>query len=139
MKRDSLDTYDIRPQAMTNYLRYYGMHFNKKLCDFAVSKMFKRNSQGIKEYIIPMEKSKIDELLQKQKIKLENNQLYDYVYVANMCKADFLGSSIKTEDHLALYIKDVIEDHDAYDGLVFNRWYADMCRKGIPIDWEEML
>jgi hypothetical protein len=44
MKRDSLDTYDIRPQAMTNYLRYYGMHFNKKLCDFAVSKMFKRNS-----------------------------------------------------------------------------------------------
>lgn len=139
MKRDSLDQYDVRPAAMTNYLRYNGMHFSKKLCDFAVSKMYKRNAQGQKEYIVPIEKSKIDELLQKQKIKLENNQLYDYVYVANMCKADFLGSSIKTEDHLALYVKDVIEDPDAYDGLVFNRWYADMCRKGVPIDWEEML
>lgn len=139
MKRDSLDQYDVRPAAMTNYLRYNGMHFSKKLCDFAVSKMYKRNASGQKEYIVPIEKSKIDELLQKQKIKLENNQLYDYVYVANMCKADFLGSSIKTEDHLALYVKDVIEDPDAYDGLVFNRWYADMCRKGVPIDWEEML
>jgi hypothetical protein len=56
-----------------------------------------------------------------------------------MCKADFLGSSIKDEEHLALYVKDVIEDVDGYDGLVFNRWYADMVRKGIPIDWEEML
>lgn len=139
MKRDSLDQYDVRPAAMTNYLRYNGMHFSKKLCDFAISKMYKRNASGQKEYIVPIEKSKIDELLQKQKIKLENNQLYDYVYVANMCKADFLGSSIKTEDHLALYVKDVIEDPDAYDGLVFNRWYADMCRKGVPIDWEEML
>lgn len=25
------------------------------------------------------------------------------------------------------------------DGLVFNRWYADMCRQGIPIDWHEFI
>jgi hypothetical protein len=56
-----------------------------------------------------------------------------------MCKADFLGSSIKDERHLALYIKDVIDDVDAEDGLVFNRWYADMSYTGIAIDWEEML
>jgi hypothetical protein len=56
-----------------------------------------------------------------------------------MCKADFLGSSIMDERHLALYIKDVIDDIDATDGLIFNRWYADMCYNGIAIDWEEML
>lgn len=71
--------------------------------------------------------------------KLENNTLYDYVYVANMCKADFLGSSVPDEGHLCKYIKDVIDDVDAYDGIVFNRWYADMCRSGVPIDWEEMI
>jgi hypothetical protein len=27
--------YDIRPKAFENYLRYYGSHFNKKLCEFA--------------------------------------------------------------------------------------------------------
>lgn len=72
-------------------------------------------------------------------IELKENQLYDYVYVANMCKADFLGSSIDDERHLCLYVKDVIDDPDGYDGLVFNRWYADMCRQGIPIDWHEFI
>lgn len=56
-----------------------------------------------------------------------------------MCKADFLGSSITDEKHMALYIKDVIDDEDAYDGIVFNRWYADMCYTGVAIDWEDML
>ena len=56
-----------------------------------------------------------------------------------MCKADFLNSSVPDEKHLAKYVKDVIDDDDAYDGIVFNRWYADMCKKGIVIDWYEML
>lgn len=139
MKRDSLDMYDTRPEAMVNYLRHNGMHFNKKLCCFAVSKMFKRNSNGKKEYIKPITKESLDKLLNHYQINLEENQLYDYVYVANMCKADFLGSSVRTEENLAQYVKDVIDDPDAYDGFIFNRWYADMCRSGIAIDWEEML
>lgn len=36
---------------------------------------------------------------------------------------------------LCLYVKDVIDDVDGYDGIVFNRWHADMCRKGIQVDW----
>lgn len=54
-----------------------------------------------------------------------------------MCKADYLGSSITDEKHLCLYVKDVIDDVDGYDGIVFNRWYADMCRKGVQVDWYE--
>ena len=75
----------------------------------------------------------------EQKSNIKNNQLYDFVYVGNMCKADFLNSSITDEAHLAKYIRDVIDDEDAYDGIVFNRWYADMCYTGIAIDWEDML
>jgi hypothetical protein len=139
MKRESLDLYDTRPYEMIQYLRHNGMHFNRKMCDFAVSKMTKINSNGKQEKITIITKQTLDELLKRYNITLNNNQLYDYVYVANMCKADFLGSSIKDEEHLAHYVKDVIDDDDAYDGIVFNRWYADMCRLGIPIDWEEML
>jgi hypothetical protein len=36
-----------------------------------------------------------------------------------------------------MYVKDVLGDEDKPDGYVFNRWYADMCFMGIPIDWEE--
>lgn len=134
MVRTSLDIYDIRPEAMTAYLRYYGWHFNRKMLEFAVSKMIK-DDQPIK----PLEKDKIDTLLKAHNINLKNNQLYDYIYVANMCKADFMGSSIVDEEHMAKYIQNVIDDEDAYDGIVFNRWYADMCKKGIPIDWEHMI
>jgi len=35
----SLDIYDDRPASMKRYLKYYGKHFNKKLCEYAVRKM----------------------------------------------------------------------------------------------------
>ena len=80
---------------MEVYLSNFGWHFNKKMCEFAVSLMKKLNpSSGKKERIEPISKEKVDELLTRYGIKLENNVLYDYVYVANMGKADFLKSSI---------------------------------------------
>ena len=136
--RESLDSYDILPEDMVNYLRYNGRHFNHKLCDFAVKGMTKVQN-GKEQKIIPITKAQLDNLLNQHNIKLDNDVLYDSVYVANMCKADFLGSSIEDDRHLALYVKDVIDDTDGYNGLVFNRWYADTVRKGIPIDWESML
>lgn len=138
MTNTDLTQYDIKPEGMINYLRYNGPHFNKKLLDFAVSKMTKKVG-NTEQKIIPVVKEKIDTMLKQYGIELKNNQLYDYLYVANMCKADFLGSSIADERHMALYVKDVIDDDDAYDGIVFNRWYADMCRKGIVVNWEEMI
>ena len=78
-------------------------------------------------------------MLSKYNIDIKYNELYDYVYVYNMGNNDFLGSSIPDERHLAMYVKDVIDDEDGYDGIVFNRWYADTVSNGIPIEWEEML
>ena len=138
MQNTDLTQYDIKPEYMINYLRYNGPHFNKKLCEFACSKMTKKvGSRQVP--IVKFSKEEVDQLLKQWGIELVNNQLYDYVFVANMCKADFLGSSIINNEQLAKYVKDVIDDDDAYDGIVFNRWYADMCRKGIVIDWEEMI
>ena len=126
-----LDFYDDRPTSMKRYLKYYGEHFNKKLCDFAVNKM--------KHGKNPVSKEKIDDILAKYSINLEHNELYDYVFVYNMGNNDYMGSSIIDEKHLAMYVKDVIDDKDGYDGIVFNRWYADTVVQGIPIEWEEML
>lgn len=89
--------------------------------------------------IIPLTKDEVDRLLSSNGIVVKGGQLYDTVFVANMCKADFLGSSVPDAQHQAKYVKDVLDDDDAYDGIVFNRWYADMCRKGIIIDWDQML
>lgn len=128
MRQIPLDIYDDRPAPMKRYLKYYGQHFTKDMCDFAVSKM--RHGKQ------PMTKEKVDALLKSNNVELTNNQLYDYVYVANMGYNDYMGSSIIDDKHLALYVKDVIDDKDGYDGIVFNRWYADMVNQGIPIDWD---
>lgn len=138
MERVNFTQYDVYPEAMLIYMRNYGPHFNKKLCDFAVSKM-KRNVNGKMQKIQPVSREELKNLMSMNGFVLENDQLYDSVYVANMCKADFLNSSIIDEIHMLKYVKDVIDDPDAVDGLVFNRWYADMCYMGIAIDWEEML
>lgn len=126
--------YDVKPSAMINYLRYNGPHFSERLCDFAISQMM-RDGKPIK----PFTKEEVENMLKTNGITLKNNALYDHVFVANMGKADYLGKSIANEKNLAMYIKDVIDDEDGYDGVPFNRWYADMSRKGKPIDWNEFL
>lgn len=140
MQRRRLTDFDAQyPEAMLIYMRHNGPHFNRNLCEFAVSLMTKRNSSGDEVPVKPYTKEEVESILKAHNVKLKNNQLYDFVYVATMCKADFLGSSVPDEHYLALYVKDVIDDIDAPDGLVFNRFYADVSYKGIAIDWEEML
>lgn len=138
MQNTDLTQYDIKPAGMVNYLRYNGPHFNKKLCDFAVSLMSKKVGSSMIA-ITPFSKEEVDKMIADNRVTIKGGQLYDHVYVANMCKADLLGSSVPDNIHLVKYIKDVLGDDDAYDGIVFNRWYADMCRKGIAIDWDEMV
>lgn len=84
----------------------------------------------------PITREQLDNMMKQSNVHLTNNDNpYDAVFVANMCKADYLGSSVPDGLHLCLYVKDVIDDVDGYDGIAFNRWYADMCRKGIQVDW----
>lgn len=117
------------------YLNQYGHHFNKKLCEFAVSMM-----ETDKGAITPLSKQDVDQMLTQNNIKLQYNILYDYVYVANMCKADFLGDAVPDDTiHLCKYIKGVIDDPDGYDGQVFNRWISDVEGMRIPIDWSEFI
>lgn len=126
--------YDKKPEAMINYLRYNGPHFSKKLCEFAVGKMRKKDGR-----ITPWSKAEVDEILNTAGVEVENDNLYDTVFVANMCKADYYKSSITDKEHVARYIKDVLDDEDGYDGIAFNRWLADCARKGVAITWDDVL
>lgn len=132
--RAALDMYDDLPKAMRRYLTHNGWHFNKSLCDFAVSLM-KKNGRSLD----PVSKENVDKLLAQYKIQLDNNVGYDYVFVANMCKADYYGSSITDDKHVALYIKDTIDDEDAADGTTMRRWYATMVANGVMVDWDDSL
>lgn len=133
--RKALDDYDVYPEVMRRYLMNYGKHFNKKLYRFAVSQMRDRNGEKLK----PVEIEGFRKKLEDNGITLENDVMYDGVYVYSMAMSDFMGSSIEDEKHLLLYVKDLVDDGDQQDGFLFGRFYSDCVNGGVPIEWDDMV
>lgn len=128
------------PSDMKRYIRHFGLHFNHKLYEFAVSTMERKIKNSEKtEKMKPVEKSKFDEIMKKYNITLQYDDLYDGVFVWSMAMSDFYESSLPTEKEVAQYVKDYIDDVDKVDGFVFNRWVADMYLEGRPIDWDDFI
>lgn len=134
-----LDSYDKFPEGMREYLSAYGWHFSRKMCEWASKKMKCKDETGKEKKFEPLKMDDVEELLKKAGVKLEHDKGYDAVYVANMAKSDYMKSSIADDAHLALFIKDYIDDVDAYEGMPFTRFYADCIGSGTPIDWEQMV
>ena len=130
-----LDYYDIRPAGLDAYLSFYGYHFSPAMARWAVDHMGPRN--GGRMTMMDMEA--VEKLLTDREIDYRIAKGHDLVYIANMIIADRWGSSVKTEDQLALAIKDELDDPDGYDGMAFSRFLADCNAKGIPIIWEDMI
>ena len=127
------------PHAMKVYLSQYGFHFNKKAFDYAVKQMKKANSSGKLEAIDPWTKDEVCELLEKNNVKLDNDILYDAAYQANWCKAYLFKSSVPDEAHVALFVKDTLDDVDGSDELPFRYWLQKCVALGKPIDFEDLL
>lgn len=140
MSRRPLDSHDVIPPAMRGYLSYYGFHFSKKAYEFAASQMRKLNrSTGKTEKINPWTREQVSDLLARHGVIITGCTLYDAAYVAHMARCDYLGSSIPDEAHLALFIKDYLDDPDASDETAFRRWYATMVGNGTPVDFSDMM
>lgn len=134
-----LDARDKFPSGMEEYLAQNGWHFSKKMVDWVIEGMYKKDPNGKRVKIQSYTKENVDELLKRYGINLENKYGYDYVFAANMCKADYFGSSVPDEQRLALFVKDYIDDPDGYPELPFTRFYGDCIGTGRPIPWEEVI
>ena len=133
-----LDDRQIFPSGMERYLSNYGWHFSKRMVEWATSRMYKSNGNS-KQYLDPISKEQLGQMQNIYGIRLECPHEYDCLYVANMAKADFLGSSLMDERQLLQYVKDYTEDPDGYEGLPFTRFYADCIGSGMAIPWEDVL
>ena len=139
MKKVPLDIYDDFPSDMKRYLRYYGWSFSKKACMYAISKMYKEDSNGKRTKIEPKTKEQVDEILKKHGVELKNDELYNAVYTYHMVLADYLGVSVDDERHAALMVKAIIDDPDNKGGNVFVHWYWDRIHNGQGVDFEDFL
>lgn len=139
MKHIPLDIHDDMPEGMRLYISNFGWHFNKKAYEYATKLMRKRSPKtNMEERVKAYTKEEIDAMLMTYNVELKRKIMYDYVFVATMCRADYLGSSIEDEEHLVKYIKDTVDDVDASDETTFRRWVATMIGNGSPIDWYEI-
>lgn len=120
---------------MEEYLEEYGFHFNRRLFDFAVGMMKDRNGNRL----LAWDKEKTAEFLKNYGVQLKNNVGYDAAYVANMCRADFLGSSVPDDPHLVKFIKDYLDDIDGSPTRAFDEFWIKTVAKNIPIFWDDML
>ena len=132
---ERLDYYDIRPAGMDAYLSNYGRHFSKQMYLWAVSMMKDRNGNKAK----PVEKEDAKRLLEANGVTVENGRAYDVPYVMMMAKMDYMGSSISDDRHLALFVKDYLDDKDGSDTRAFDEFYVKTIALGIPIDWEDVI
>ena len=131
-RRDSRTKYTT---SMEEYLEDYGYHFNTKLFQFAVSMMEDRNGNKLQ----PWSKERTESFLNSNGVSLRNNMGHDAAYVLNMARADYWGSSLTDDAHLAKFVKDYLDDPDGADTRAFDEFYIKTLALGIPIFWDEMM
>lgn len=131
-----LDYYDILPAGMEAYLASHGRHFSKPMLEWAVSLMKdRRGNKGT-----ALEKKQFDDTMKAYGLELEQKRgFYDGPYVWAMAKSDYMGSSITDERHLALFVKDYIDDIDGNETRAFDEFYINCIAKGIDIPWEDII
>lgn len=127
-----MDAYDGLPAAMRRYLSAYGWHFSKGMCDAATGAMRSRDGSAVQ----PMDRAQVAAALKAAGVSLENDVLHDACYVYNMAKSDYMGSSIKDANALALFVKDYLDDADGTPTRAMDEYVGRMTGAGRPIDWE---
>lgn len=132
---DRLDNYDDMPREMRSYLRAYGWHFSKALCEDAVSKMKGRDGKPLQA----LGKDEVNAMLKQYNVELENDVAYDAVYIFNMAMADYYGSSIPDKQHIALFVKDYLDDPDGTPTRALDEYFGRCIGSGKPIIWEDVL
>lgn len=135
-KMERLDYYDIIPRGMDAYLSAHGHHFSKPMLEWAVSMMEDRG--GNKVGLVP--KEEVDKKLEMYGQKLRRKEgYYDSSYVWCMAISDYFGFSIPDEKHLAIFVRDYIDDIDGNPTRAFDEFYINCVAKGVDIPWEDMI
>lgn len=125
------------PASAKEYFREYGCKFNKKLAEYAVSKMKNKNGQNGATKHISYES--VMQELAKNGVKLDEDDKWNAYYLFNMYYSDFYPNTLKDEKQISSAVKDKLDDPDGYEGDVFIEWYAKIMLRHIPIMLDRFL
>lgn len=119
---------------MEEYLEEYGHTFNKRLFDFAVKLLKKRNGNSIDGY----DKEGVEEILKTAGVRLPSDGSHDATYVFNLMLSDQEGGTPDVTK-AAADTERYINNPYGWRTRPFDEFYIKTVALGIPIYWDEML
>lgn len=116
------------------YIEKNGMHFSDKLAEWASKKM--KNATGNDH---TWSKSDVQGAYKGLGMSLPSGSTWgDATYAANMLYAD-LGPDLRNELDAVRFGNRLLSDPDGYEGMLFNRYTADIMRKNEDIPWDKLM
>ena len=129
----------IISESEAQYQEKHKGHFSKKLADWAISMMEKKDaSSGKMTRLTPSSIDEMEDALAQSNIQIKEECIYDALYLWNMTKADY-EKSLPTKEDRAKYIDETINDPDGCPEAVLACWCSKIDLKEIPIHWERFL
>lgn len=116
------------------YKEKNGLHFSDKLAEWASKKMKNANRS---DHIWSI--NDIKESFTTLGYKLLSNYTWgDATYAANMIYSDY-AQLLKIDTDAVKMAYALLTDPDGYEGMIFNRYTADIMEKGECIPWKDLI
>lgn len=116
------------------YVEKHGHHFTDALADHAVSLMQNRDGSSHRWSATQVRDTIRDAgLYPSGRPGITDG---DLAFAANMAYADFYPSPLASETDCLRYAVALAEDPDGYEGMIFDRWLADVRGRELRIDWD---
>lgn len=117
---------------------YHGQ-FSKKLAEWAISKMKKKDlSSGEMKPVTKMPVESVNKILKEYGAVLPDKAKYTAWYLYHMTIADY-QNALPTDERRAYYVYETICDPDGCPANVLDCFVTKMCNAGEPIYWEDMV
>ena len=119
---------------MEEYLEEYGHTFNKRLFDFAVTLLLKRNGKPVDAF----DKDAVAQFLKTAETDLKMDGSHDVPYVFNLMLSE-QGTGTQDVAKAAADTKEYIDNQYGWKTRPFDEFYMKTVALGVPIYWDEML
>lgn len=132
---NSISNAFMNAKGYMKYVHKYGLHFTPELSEYASSLM--ENANKTKH---SWNTSQVQKILNNLGLEIPNNYtIGDIIYMANQGYADYYPNVLRDENACVQYSYMTANDPDGYEGMIFQRWSADILGKSLDIPWEKFI
>lgn len=119
---------------MEEYLEEYGRTFNKRLFEFAVTLLLKRNGKPLDA----IDKETVTQFIKTEGTAIKMDGSHDVPYVFNLMLSE-QGTGTQDMGKAAADTKEYIDNQYGWRTRAFDEFVVKTMALGVPIYWDEML